>query len=85
MAKDKKPKRTPQEIEKENKGRFVRVATRRVVTAIKQIQLLGNCAGSGYDYTPEQVKKMLDAIQTALATTEAAFAGKSKTEDKFRF
>jgi hypothetical protein len=85
MADRKRAKRTPAEIEKEGKERFIRVATRRVTTALKQIKLLANCAGSGYVYLPEQVKKMLDAIQTALATTEAAFAGKSKMEDKFKF
>lgn len=66
-------------------ARFVRVATPRVVKAIKQIKLLSNCAASSYAYEPEQVKKMVDAIEEALANTAAAFVGKAKGEGEFSF
>jgi hypothetical protein len=66
-------------------ARFVRVATPRVVRAIKYIKLLGNCASSAYGYTPEQIKKMTDAIEDALVVTAEKFAGKMKAGGEFKF
>jgi hypothetical protein len=77
-------KKTPPSNETKE-ARFVRVATPRVVRVIKYIELLGNCASSAYGYTPEQVKKMTDAIEDALVGTVEKFAGKMKVGGEFSF
>lgn len=62
-------------IENETKEqRFVRIAEPRVNRACKAVSLLGNLAGSGYEYTEEQVNAMFGAVQEALDTARAAFA-----------
>ena len=69
-------------IENETKEqRFVRIAEPRVSRACKAVSLLGNLAGSGYEYTEEQVDAMFGAVQEALDT---AFVKKPKTV-KFKF
>lgn len=64
--------------------RFIRIAEPRVSRACKAVSLLGNLAGSGYEYTEEQVSSMFGAVQEALDTARAAFVKKPK-EVKFRF
>lgn len=72
-------------IENETKEqRFVRIAEPRVSRACKAVSLLGNLAGSGYEYTEEQVDAMFGAVQEALDTARAAFVKKPKTV-KFKF
>ena len=43
-------------------ARFVRIAEPRVNRACKAVSLLGNLAGSGYEYTQEQVDAMFGAV-----------------------
>lgn len=64
--------------------RFIRIAEPRVSRACKAVSLLGNLAGSGYEYTEEQVEAMFGAVQEELDTARAAFVKKPK-EVKFRF
>lgn len=64
--------------------RFIRIAEPRVSRACKAVSLLGNLAGSGYEYTEEQVDAMFGAVQEALDTARAAFNKKPKTV-KFKF
>ena len=72
-------------IENETKEqRFVRIAEPRVSRACKAVSRLGNLAGSGYEYTEEQVEAMFGAVQEELDTARAAFVKKPK-EVKFRF
>ena len=52
-------------------ARFVRIAEPRVNRACKAISLLGNLAGSGYEYTQEQVDAMFGAVQKSLDTARA--------------
>jgi hypothetical protein len=77
-------KKTPPSNETKE-ARFIRVATPRVVRAIKYIKLLGNCASSAYGYTPEQINKMTDAIGDALVGTAEKFTGKLKAGGEFEF
>lgn len=58
--------------------RFIRIAEPRVSRACKAVSLLGNLAGSGYEYTEEQVDAMFGAVQEALDTARAAFVKKPK-------
>lgn len=72
-------------IENETKEqRFVRIAEPRVGRACKAVSLLGNLAGSGYEYTEEQVDAMFGAVQEELDTARAAFVKKPKAV-KFKF
>lgn len=64
--------------------RFIRIAEPRVSRACKAVSLLGNLAGSGYEYTEEQVDAMFGAVQEALDTARAAFVKKPK-DVKFKF
>lgn len=41
--------------------RFIRIAEPRVSRACKAVSLLGNLAGSGYEYTEEKVDAMFGA------------------------
>lgn len=72
-------------IENETKEqRFVRIAEPRVSRACKAVSLLGNLAGSGYEYTEEQVDVMFGAVQEALDTARAQFKKKNNVV-RFKF
>lgn len=72
-------------IENETKEeRFVRIAEPRVSRACKAVSLLGNLAGSGYEYTEEQVNAMFGAVQEALDTARAQFKKKNNVV-RFKF
>jgi hypothetical protein len=85
MAEKKKQKRSPAEVEKENRERFLRIATPRVQRVIKGLNVLGNCAGSGYAYTPEQVVKMEKVLLDALTNTLSLFRKKREKQEGFAF
>ena len=72
-------------IENETKEqRFVRIAEPRVSRACKAVSLLGNLAGSGYEYTEEQVDAMFGAVQEALDTARTQFKKKNNVV-RFKF
>ncbi len=64
--------------------RFIRIAEPRVSRACKAVSLLGNLAGSGYEYTEEQVDAMFGAVQEALDTARAQFKKKNNVV-RFKF
>lgn len=64
--------------------RFIRIAEPRVSRACKAVSLLGNLAGSGYEYTEEQVNAMFGAVQEALDTARAQFKKKNNVV-RFKF
>jgi len=59
--------------------KFKRLAVKRVKNAVSKIELITNLAGSGYEYTPEQVEKILGALQGSVDKVKAAFS-KQKIE-----
>lgn len=65
-------------------ARFVRLANRRVQ---KALTVLGHIANLGnrrvYEYTPEQTKKIREAIQAAATKVYAAFDGQAPTASGF--
>ncbi len=64
--------------------KFRRLAGMRVNNALQKIRLIGNLAGSGYSYTPEQIEKIIVALKGAIAEVEAKFQKKTeKSKDKF--
>ncbi len=62
----------------------MRIAEPRVTRACKAVSLLGNLAGSNYEYTEEQVNAMFGAVQQELDTARAAFSKPDKLK-KFTF
>lgn len=60
-------------MEETKQQKFVRIAEPRVTRACKAISLLGNLAGSSYEYTEEQVEAMFGAVQKALDEARAVF------------
>ena len=54
--------------------RFKRLASKRVVNAIQKIELITNLAAPSYEYTPEEVAKILTALQGSVDKVKAAFS-----------
>ena len=64
----------------ESKGdKFKRLASKRVVNAIQKIELITNLAAPSYESTPEEVTKILSALQSSVDKVKAAFS-KQKIE-----
>jgi hypothetical protein len=58
----------------EDREKFLRLATKRVNTALKAIQLIGNLSNrSNYDYADEEVQKIFRALQDELNTARKKF------------
>jgi hypothetical protein len=53
--------------------RFERLAEYRVNKVLDQIRIIGNLAHPQYEFTPEQVEKIIVAIQAAIAEMEEKF------------
>lgn len=60
-------------------GKFKRLASKRVVNAIQKIELITNLAAPSYESTPEEVTKILAALQGSVDKVKAAFS-KQKIE-----
>ena len=55
-------------------SKFKELAEKRTNNAIKKIKLIGNLANpSHYDYTNEQVKKIMDALTAEVVSTKKRF------------
>lgn len=83
MAKKERKARAPAAPVGETKAdKFRRLGSARVVKAVKAISVIGNLAGSGYEYTPEQVQTIRDVLAGELETALGNFnrAGKAKRE-----
>lgn len=83
----KKKARVKQNIpnDESKKDRFVRVVKPRINKAIKHINMVGFCASSAYEYTPEQVEQIGDTLFNAVSSTIAKFTTKPKDESVFDF
>lgn len=70
-----------------DRKKFVRLATKRVNSAIKSISLIGNLSNkSNYDYTEEDVGKIFRALNNEISACKKRFdmAAKSDTKREFR-
>lgn len=57
-----------------DRQKFVRLANKRVNSAIKQIRLVSNLSNkSNYDYTDQDVEKIFTALQRELRTARKKF------------
>ena len=71
-------------VEGESKSdKFKRLATKRVKNAISKVELITNLAGSSYEYTPEEVEKILNALQGSVDKVKAAFSKQKITKSEF--
>jgi len=63
--------------------KFKRLATKRVQNAIAKVELVGNLASPSYEYSAEEVEKILAAIQETLDKVKAAFSKQGPTKKEF--
>lgn len=63
--------------------RFQRVAEARVNKIIKMVRLLGNCSGSVYKYTDDQVAQIFNALQTELDNAKERFTRAQSGRKRF--
>lgn len=62
--------------------KFEDIAVRRVNRVIKEIRLIGNLSNrSSYEYTEEDVKKIVKALQREVDAVKARFEGPGKGAD----
>lgn len=71
-------------MEETKQQKFVRIAEPRMTRACKAVRLLGNLAGSSYEYTEEQVEAMFSAVQYELDMAREKFR-KRDGVGKFKF
>jgi hypothetical protein len=70
--------------DRDRSSKFVELANKRVNRAIKDIQLVGNLANrTNYEYSEEQAKKILKALQQEIDVLKQAFqtAGESQKSE----
>lgn len=61
--------------DRDKSNKFVELANKRVNRAIKDLQLVGNLANkANYDYTEEQAKKIVKALQQEVDQLKQAFS-----------
>lgn len=69
----------------EKQENFRRIAEARTNKIIEAITLLGNLSNTSYyEYTPQQVDSMFEAIQEELDTQKQRFSEKEAKKKKFR-
>jgi hypothetical protein len=64
--------------------KFKRLASKRVVNAISKIELIVNLAAPSYEYTPEEVTKILTALQGSVDKVKAAFSRQKVEKTVFK-
>lgn len=62
---------------------FKRIVQPRVSKALKAIRLIGNCSGSAYEYTEDDVAQIAIALRTAVDTMESSYASKGVVSSDF--
>lgn len=66
-----------------NRERFVVLAEKRVSRTIKDIKLIGNLSNrTNYSYTDQDVKKIMQALNKAVAEMKARFDAKGAAADE---
>lgn len=68
--------------------KFKELAEKRVSDTLKKLQLIGNLANkNNYEYTDEQVKQIIDTLDSEIKSLKSKFMEESKqrsTEFKFK-
>jgi hypothetical protein len=67
---------------RDKRKKFEDIAVRRVNRVIKEIRLIGNLSNrSSYEYSDEDVRKIVKALQRELEAVKARFEGPGKGAD----
>ena len=65
-----------------SRDRFVALAQKRVVRAIKDIRLIGNLSNrNNYEYTEEDVNKIVNALDLELRNLKSRFKQSSQSDE----
>lgn len=76
--------RTPALHRGDRRERFRRLAEKRVNRTIKDLQLIGNLSNrSNYEYTGEEVEKILRVLEAELRKVRQTFSHKGRSESPF--
>jgi ABC-type Fe3+-hydroxamate transport system substrate-binding protein len=68
---------------RDKRAKFVHLANQRVNRAIDQIRLVGNLANrNAYEYTDEDSRKIIKALQKSLEKAKARFADDAESSDQ---
>lgn len=69
--------------EESKREKFVRLVESRVNSTLKEINLIGNLSNkSNYDYTKEDVDKIIKTLKKSISDLELKFTSKNKNEFK---
>jgi hypothetical protein len=67
---------------RDRRAKFVELGTNRVNRAIKDLRLIGNLSNrAAYEYTDEDAKKILRALQRELDDLKLRFRGEDQSDD----
>jgi hypothetical protein len=65
-----------------DRRKFIELAEKRVRRALRDIRLIGNLSNrSNYNYTEEDAKKIIKALQDAIAQAKARFDRKGEEQE----
>ena len=68
---------------KEKREKFVKLANKRVASALDKMRLISNLADKRYyDYTNEDTKKIIDALTKELNSIKIKFHNNIKNKEK---
>lgn len=68
---------------RDKRAKFVKLANQRVTKALDQIRLVGNLSNrAAYDFTDEDTKKIVKALQRAVDATKARFSETGSTAEQ---
>ncbi|TIN20889.1 MAG: hypothetical protein E5Y31_22350 [Mesorhizobium sp.] len=68
---------------RDKRSKFVQLANQRVTKALDQIRLVGNLSNrAAYDFTDEDTKKIVKALQRAVDSTKARFSESGTSSDQ---
>ena len=60
--------------QEQKRERFKRLGTQRTNSILQRLKVLGNCSNrSAYDYTEEEINKILSEIERRVRETKAKF------------
>jgi hypothetical protein len=69
-------------MDRDKRAKFVELANNRVTRALNDIRLIGNLSNrSAYDYSEEDVKKIVRALQREIETMRGRFGTAGKGSD----
>lgn len=67
---------------RDKRGKFVELANNRVNRTIKDLRLIGNLSNrASYEYTEEDARKILRALQREMDDLKLRFRGEDQSED----